>query len=260
MDRQDRESTLRRYLLGTLAEDAAQRLEQEFLRDEDVCTELLALEDELHHEYARGGLDAAERERFAARYLTTTEGRQKVAQARALAAALGGTRARAARWPLRPMLLVAASVVLALGALVSSARRERMRVTVTDASPLPAPSAGAASPEAIPRVVTLALGSAVTRGDTSARRIELAPEVERLRLLIARPAAAPAAGRYRVVIVSAEGRELWAGPAETDADEVAVEVPARGLPEGDYEVVLRAQEGNEELASSAFTVLRTRSP
>jgi hypothetical protein len=72
----------------------------------------------------------------------------------------------------------------------------------------------------------------------------------------------PLADGYRAAIESADGREEWASAGSLLADaatgQLDVDVPAALLPEGDYELVLRAATGRRhELAAYAFTVLRS---
>ena len=79
--------------------------------------------------------------------------------------------------------------------------------------------------------------------------------------VFARPAfqagssAAAARASYRAVIRDVDAREIWSGPAALDASTVVVEVPARALAEGDYELVLSDGAGRE-VASYSFGVLR----
>ena len=78
-----------RYLLGEATEEEQLRLEKQFLADDESYQQLLALEDELRYEYARGGLPARQREQFENRFLATAEDRQKVALAQQILAGVG---------------------------------------------------------------------------------------------------------------------------------------------------------------------------
>ncbi len=77
-----------RYLLGELAEDEAGELEQAVLADGELFERLCMAEDDLADAYARGELAGRERERFEGRFLASAEGRDRIAMARALAAAV----------------------------------------------------------------------------------------------------------------------------------------------------------------------------
>jgi len=78
------ERVMRQYLLGELAPEARERLEQRLLTDKDCYEHLLLLEDELVDDYASGALAAGERERFESYFLATAERKQKLGFARSL--------------------------------------------------------------------------------------------------------------------------------------------------------------------------------
>lgn len=78
-----------RYLLGGASEAERERIEAEFFADEDAFQEMLAAEDDLIDDYARGDLSADERKQFEGRFLTSSEGRERVHFARAFAATNG---------------------------------------------------------------------------------------------------------------------------------------------------------------------------
>src|SRR5688500_7023160 len=59
----DHENRIAEYLLGQLPAAEAERLEQEFLSDDSRYEEVLAVEDELLLEYARGRLALPDRTR-----------------------------------------------------------------------------------------------------------------------------------------------------------------------------------------------------
>ena len=75
-----------RYLLGGASEAERERIEAEFFADEDAFQEMLVAEDDLIDDYARGELSANERKQFEERFLTSSEGRERVHFARAFAA------------------------------------------------------------------------------------------------------------------------------------------------------------------------------
>ena len=78
-----------RYLLGGASEAERERIEAEFFADEDAFQEMLTAEDDLIDDYARGELSADEREQFERRFLTSSEGRERVHFARAFAVTNG---------------------------------------------------------------------------------------------------------------------------------------------------------------------------
>jgi hypothetical protein len=108
-------------------------------------------------------------------------------------------------------------------------------------------------------MVTLTLASGLTRDGGAVKKVVLAADVSRLRLVLPlREAATP--GTYRVAIVSAEGREVWGsdlGLRGIATHELVVEAPAGAIPEGDYEVTVTAREhGTGEIAAFTFRLLR----
>ena len=78
-----------RYLLGEASDPERERIEAEFFADDDAFQEMLVAEDDLIDDYARGELSADEREQFERRFLTSSEGRERVHFARSFAAASG---------------------------------------------------------------------------------------------------------------------------------------------------------------------------
>jgi hypothetical protein len=240
-----------RYLLGQLPEEEHARLERALLEHEESFQGMLALEDELFHEYAQGGLDAEERRRFEQRFLGSDAGRRRLAEARAL---LEGVRSGAARRALRLswLLPVAAALALAAFGFWLASRRERggeARVNPPSAAP------------AATRVA-LALAPGLTRDIASPgpRRVQLAPgDVLVLTLSLPATGAPP---RVQARVLSAEGRQVWQASGlvtqNTPSGPVVVlEVPPGTLPEGDYQLLLAADTGaRDEIADYTFTLLR----
>ena len=75
---------IRRYLLGMLDEEEQVRLEEQLLTDSEYFEELLVAEDELVDDYINGALSERERQKFEHYFLATPERRQKTSFARAL--------------------------------------------------------------------------------------------------------------------------------------------------------------------------------
>lgn len=73
-----------RYLLGELPEDAAERLDERSVMDDEFATRLRLAEDDLVDAYARGRLTGDRRRRFESFYMASPRRRQKVAFAREL--------------------------------------------------------------------------------------------------------------------------------------------------------------------------------
>lgn len=266
---------MRQYLLGTLGEDERQRLEREFLRDDEAFEELRALENELLYDYAQGGLSPDDRRHFEERYLGLPEGRQKLAQARALLAKIAPA-AKPAR-PVFPFLAAAAALAVGLAvgwlALKGSPPDDTARRSIPAPSRLPPTSASLSRPAASPpsstrpptagssaAVFALALAPGLTRGADQPRRIALPPEATVVRLQLDVPKASRSP-HYRAALRTAEGESIWtgSGPWPGASGRVLVlEIPARALKEADYELTLAAEgtRGVEEIAEYYFGILR----
>jgi hypothetical protein len=263
-DREEVDRSLRQYLLGALAEEERARIEADALHDDGRFEELLALEDELFHDYARGGLSDVERGQFEARFLSTPEGRDRMDAARALMDRLGPADARrpgAAPASLR-WLAAAAALLVAAGTAWLGWRASQARVReagLPTAPPSIRPSAGPpVTPSAAPvRVIALALSPGLLRSGGAAPRVVLPATGEAtLRLTLTLPPASRHQ-RYAASLQSPDGLTVWSGAAAPDGRTVTVDVPVRAVPENDYEVVLRAltATGSQEVASYPLRVL-----
>ena len=82
------EETITRYLLGDLPETKQVEIEDRAFQDKECLDSILAVENDLIDEYARGELSGATRRQFERRFLASAERRQKVVFARALASVL----------------------------------------------------------------------------------------------------------------------------------------------------------------------------
>jgi len=129
------DNLLKGYLLGRLAPESRDDVEERLFSDDRIFWEHLCLvEDELIDEYARGGLDGEEAEAFERSFLRTDERRAKLELARALKAYAerhATSRQRAWDWLRRPIaspawaLATAATLLLALPAVVWQLTRAR---------------------------------------------------------------------------------------------------------------------------------------
>jgi hypothetical protein len=113
---------LRSYLLGTLAEEPRERVEQRLFSDDRVFWERLCLvEDELIDDYVAGDLNADEAGRFEAAFLCTDERRGKLEFARALKAYVlkqPSPEERTGHWLRTPIPVPAWSVAAGLALLL----------------------------------------------------------------------------------------------------------------------------------------------
>jgi hypothetical protein len=77
-----RDARLISYLLGELVNSDRNKLEDEYLGDDELFQKLLAAEDELIHTYVRGGLTPLQRFGFEQLFLQTPERKARVVFAR----------------------------------------------------------------------------------------------------------------------------------------------------------------------------------
>lgn len=72
------DALVREFLLGKLADEKRERIENLFLTDPQIRERVLSLEDELIEEYLEDNLTEADKERFLTRYAQTDEQRRKL--------------------------------------------------------------------------------------------------------------------------------------------------------------------------------------
>ena len=78
------DALVREFLLGKLADEERERIENLFLTDPQTRERMLSLEDELIEEYLEGSLTDGDNERFLARYAQTDEQRRKLRIAKSI--------------------------------------------------------------------------------------------------------------------------------------------------------------------------------
>jgi hypothetical protein len=95
--------SMKKYLLGELAESVQQELEQRLMTSNEYFEELLVAEDELVDEYLHGALSAHEQEKFDNHFLCTPERREKLMFSRSLQRYVSANAKRSPRtawaWP-----------------------------------------------------------------------------------------------------------------------------------------------------------------
>src|SRR5215210_834857 len=150
----DQDDLLRRYLLGELSEEEANRLEARLIQDGELFESVEALEADLLDEAAHGRLPPEERQRIVRRLASTPQGRLRLAVVRDLGRIAEGGRVLPGPWgrvdlsrPSVRALAAAAMLVIAVGSvqlarIISSPPQPSEQV----AEETPAPSAPPASP------------------------------------------------------------------------------------------------------------------
>ena len=286
----DRHVTIK-YLLGTLPEAERLRVEEAFFGNDETFEAMLAAEEEMFIEYARGALAADERAAFEARFLATREGRRRLAFSTALMDALERRTPLPASRPVSRLApprvdrrwvqgaLVAAVVVLAAAtgwlarelaqfrstAAITRAReaavssddriaRADLEREKTQRAQLERDLAAARSTPA-PLIVSVLLSPGLTRSSGGSGRITLASNVDVLRVQL--EASRLAAGPYRATLRTAEGDVVWSGQVSRTPPTgvIPVDLPARLLLTHDYEIALDVPP-HAPAASYALTVVR----
>lgn len=230
-----RDEDATRYLLGELAEDEARAFEDQTLVDPASTELLFALESELHELYASGELSPERRARFAARFLHTAEGRDRQATTVALrararrGAAVVPLRARL----LRPLLALAATLLVATGLAAVLGR------SATD------------------EVLTVTLAPGALRSAGSGATLEVGPKVARV--VVDLVLDGERAGPGLVAELTVGDRVAYSAACTPRADGLAVqaEIPAHLLAGGRHEIVLRTRDGP---ALAYYPVLVVRRP
>ncbi|MET0551470.1 MAG: hypothetical protein ABW221_00430 [Vicinamibacteria bacterium] len=246
---------LGRYLLGHLSPEEEERLEIEYLAGADAFVLVQEAEHDLIDDYVAGRLSSDDVQRFEQRLLPRPEMEERIAFARALAAAQPVRRAAA-----RPWLGAAAAAVLALvsaglGAGLLQQQRARdaaqsridalERVVAAQQQRLqavPVPRPEAAPPAASPRVVELRGGASRGEGDGGSEIEEPGAGWLQVRLKMDEHLY----GSYKATLERPEGTVLAPLPVVRNESPVGAEVmlPGALLKPGTYVIVLRARNGD----------------
>lgn len=227
------EQETRRYLLGSLSEDALGRVEKRLLAEENFLEELTLAEAELIDDYVGGRLSAGERTEFEQYFLSSDERRWQLRFAQALsryASAEVGGGGREAATPARPTFgerlsafwgdrpwATSAALALCVVAFIAGA----VWLTRTGA----------------PRTFnTLAL--VATAGDRAEGvrppRLRLPLGADALQVTLSLPESTPPAARYRVELLGDKGRTENLEAEGGDGRSVTVVIPEARLARGQY--------------------------
>ncbi len=291
--RADSEKLMIRYLLGDVPEDEQIRIEERFFTDDEYFEQLLALEDDLIDDYVNGELTDRERKQFEEYFLAPPTRRQRVEFAKtfmragsllplAEIAMPGEARPEPVPWWRTVMVFwraqsllrrfaLAASVVLALGGswLIVDTMRLRNQVEQLQAEEFQRDVKAIIS--APPRdSLAFALFPGRTRDIEGTNRFVIPQDADSVQLRLYLPAVAAGVtdppSRYRAVVRTAEGNEVWSQDGleaqRTGLREEAIvilDLPTPILPEGDYIITLSRRKTNgdfEDVGSYQFSVVR----
>jgi hypothetical protein len=272
------DAAIRLYLLGLLADEEAQALEEEYLGSPEVLDRVRGVEDDLLDDHAAGRLGPDERMVFERRYLASPRLKERVVAARALRLAMLARARSRARW--RGPVAVAAGLLLALLAISFWPSRQSKVVIgpapapSTPASAAPSPSSSGAlivspsssSPRPGPPVATrvvFALSPVLLRGPQGPPELRVPSGIATVVLeLLGDPATRPAGtAGLAVDIERVEGARVWSGRPRGLEDGArpgvltAAEVPADRLGVGDY--ILTLFSGDDVLNRYVFRIRAT---
>jgi hypothetical protein len=276
MTKKNEQDALERYLLGEVSDDERSEIEQSYFADDAVFDQLIDVQNDLVDSYVRGTLPAADRKRFEERFLTTGSGVDRVEFARALKEKIA---ARSSRKTGRVRLLaIAASVVIVVivaawmtftlqrrtqPPIANSPPKAPQQQRTTSPTPVQAQTQTAplqSRPPASALITTVLLTPGGTRESDAATPLVLrpAPQFVRVELVLEDDRY----DSYAAELQDVEGRVLWKAHSlrATTAPSgrmVAVSVPAKLLPPGDYIVVLQGIDRGEasEINNYTFTVM-----
>ena len=246
------QKTIRRYLLGELAEENQRQLEESLLTNNELFEELLIAEDELVDEYAAGLLDEPGRERFEKHFLSTPERNQKLRFARAFKKHIASATARESpastdddsqpsswkRWlptflhtrnPVLSFSLATALLLVPIAGLWLIIQLSSGPQIITNGGPSPS------------KFCPVTLKPGLVRDAGEMKRVVIPADADGVQLRL--ELASDEYESYRAVLQTDEGREILTGDklkAEaTGAEKVVVfSFPARLLTDSDYQVKL----------------------
>jgi hypothetical protein len=230
---------LRSYLLGTLAAEPRDRVEERLFSDDRIfCEHLCLVEDELIDDYVAGELNADEAGHFEQSFLCTDERRGKLEFARALKAYVQkqpSANQRIGYWLQTPIRVPAWSIAAALVLVLLPGLAWQVRSGRSDSSE-----------------VSVYLAPGLTR-DVSGTltRVRVSQNCKLIRLQID-----PGTNRYvayGAALYNTAGEEIWKQrklTAHTSAGQAAVSVavPCEVLPAEDYYLRLEGIQPGKEAA------------
>jgi hypothetical protein len=256
-----------RYLLNLASEEEREAVERGFFADDDSFERLQAAEDELFDAYAAAEMPAGERAAFEQRYLSSAEGRRRLAIARALrqradeaAARLEGTPRGAkvrsiAIWAGLAAGLVAAATAAWLVRENARLNAEIVRLRAEERSgPTPAPSVAPSPTPPAPEGPRTAQDVRLpARPSAHAVDVTLAAGTQWVRLQVALREDEDSA-TFDAVIRRPGGEELWRqeglAPKRAGAP-IVITAPARALADGEYVLSVEGEPSRESAAPVA---------
>lgn len=246
----DHDDLLRRYLLGELSEEEANRLEARLIQDDELFESVEALEADLLDEVAHGRLSPEERQRIVRRLASSPQGRLRLAVVRDLGRMEGriapGRRVLPGPWgrmdlslPSVRALAAAAMLAIAVGSVwlgLQTTSMPQAEEQVAEETPAPPPP-----------VVVPPIPPAVPTAETPA-----APEPDRVAQAEPAPAPEPPAAVpyvFQLALTALRGSDdnVPELRVPSGTERVDIQLPLISGDEGypAYQVVLRDASGTE---------------
>jgi len=248
------EAGLQAYLLGKLTEPEAEQLEARLLEDDDLFSQMETAEDDLFDAFARGTLDAGDRERFLERFGADHQRRRFAEAFVARASSRKVVPFVQRRWV---ELAAAAGLVIAVGAyLLPRGTVTDQASTATRSTPVTAAPAAPITPS-----VSLALGSSRATGAPAKVTLDRAAARVDFRIRLNPADKYPA---YAAQIRSRSDLIIWGDVVQpsTEGGDLIVHatVPVDRLPPGTYEIAVRGGANAAALDDLGFVTIEVSRP
>jgi hypothetical protein len=256
----DIQQEIRRYLLGTLPDDAGRHVEERLMTEEAFLEELTLSEGELIDDYVGERLDAAERTAFERHFLSTEERHRQLRFTRALnryaAAAETAAEPAIARGAAQPAAPTLGERLRAFWGVHAWALRTGLAFAavaiIVGAVWLPRPT-----PPQTFAALTLVAGAGDRATGLAPPSVPLPLGADVLRVTLTLPAGATPAAAYRAEMMTNKGRTEAVEVAARDERSVTVVVPEARLARGRYVLKLFAVDNDKverQVGSYVFDV------
>jgi hypothetical protein len=244
------------YLLGRLAEEERERVDERLFADDEFFVLIRACEEELIRDHLKGRLSLEDDMLFRRKYLGTAPFREKVKLTSAIMNAVERRSPPAMierRWWWSLAVACLAVAALGLGLFLNelrTSRLDRQLVSVEESqAQLKASIAGR-------RVLSsFVLAPGLRREGTEHARVLIIPPGEGQVEFQFQVSPGTAVKRYRVAIATVEGSEVWSSivPGDRSDDRaIAISVPARVFHRADYVATLDDADAGPSHESYAF--------
>jgi hypothetical protein len=226
------QNIIRDYLLGRLADDEQQKIEERLMVEDDFFDEFESSKDELVEQYCAGELGKKERVWFENHYLASTEGRQRYE----LALTLEAVKLPVYSHPPMPQPAL-------FERITSFFKRQPWAMASATSAVLVVIVAGVwLSRSQGPTITGPTLTSKLTNregGDLPPPRVQLPSDAGALKLRLLLPRPSKPGVRYRADLDN-KTEQQHVEVVTSDAESVSVEIRASLIPSGEYGLILIA--------------------